>query len=299
MMTHQVLTKPVRKYHNATQSVCSVDSHAANVFRTNGSNLANCSDTSSLHSLFQLDLKKEISMKSFIFPLLVLILSAGLCNKTQAQANTSIIRPLLVDGKTGGTQIAKPGNYRVTAGDTLELEYSYPVVPAAMPKELSSTSSDSNVLSTDGVKTVVVPGLMGEGKKAFCFRAMKAGASNITITIDGNEYHYSITVDRAEGDTGTPELCKAVYTAIQVQKKVYIFANGVHPTAGYRTYFEKARIAIWPPQFSLMCEKPTGVVAQVLTPFSAQTSFNADEPVESVTITDSDGKQTIKVVQVK
>ena len=214
--------------------------------------------------------------------------------------STSIARPLMVDGKVGGTQIAKPGNYRITAGDLLELEYTYPVVPAAMPKELNSTSTDSNVLSADGnAKTVVVPGLMGAGKKAFCFRATKAGTSNVTIKIDGNEYQYSITVDRAEGDTGAPELCKAVYAAIQVQKKVYIFANGVHPTVGYRTYFEKAKIAIWPPQFSLMCEKPNGVVAQVLAPFSAQTSFNADDPVESVTITDSDGKQTIKVVQVK
>ena len=214
-------------------------------------------------------------------------------------SSSSIIRPMLVDGKVGGAQIARPGDYRVTAGDTLELEYSYPVVPAAMPKELSSTSSDTNVLSTNGAKTVVVPGLMGAGKKAFCFRATNAGTSNVTIMIDGNEYQYSITVDRVEGDTGTPELCKAVYTAIQVQKKVYIFANGVHPTAGHRTYFEKAKIAIWPPQFSLMCEKPIGVVAQVLTPFSAQTSFNANDPVESVTITDSDGKQTIKVNQVK
>ena len=130
--------------------------------------------------------------------------------------STSIVRPLMVDGKVGGAQIAKPGNYRVTVGDLLELEYSYPVVPAAMPKELNSTSSDSNVLSAEGnAKTVVVPGLMGAGKKAFCFRATNAGTSNVTIMIDGNEYQYSVTVDRAEGDTGTPELCKAclLYTS--------------------------------------------------------------------------------------
>ena len=235
----------------------------------------------------------------FLYPLGFVIV-ALIANNSNAQANTSIVRPLMVDGNVGGTQIAKPGSYQITAGDLLELEYTYPVVPAAMPKELNSTSSDSNVLSADGTaKTVVVPGLMGAGKKAFCFRATNAGTSNVTIMIDGNEYQYSITVDRAGGGTGAPELCKAVYTAIQVQKKVYIFANGVHPTAGYRTYFEKAKIAIWPPQFSLMCEKPNGVVAQVLTPFSAQTSFNADDPVESVTITDSDGKQTIKVIQLK
>ena len=156
------------------------------------------------------------------------------------------------------------------------------------------------MLSAEGnAKTVVVPGLIGAGKKAFCFRATKAGTSNVTIKIDGNEYQYSVTVDRAEGDTSTPELCKAVYTAIQVQKKVHIFANGLHPTAGYRTCFEKAKIAIWPPQFSLMCVKPPGVAAQALSPFSAQISFTADEPVESVIVTDVNGKQTIKVAQLK
>lgn len=298
-MIHQVLTKPVREHQNARNLRRRVASNPANVFRPTASNLAFCSGTSSLHSLFQLDLKKEIPMKSFIFLMFALIFAAVFCCKVQGQTDTNIVRPLMVDAKIVGAQIAKPGDYRVTAGDMLELEYSHPVIPAAMPKELSATSSEPNILSTDGAKTVVVPGLMGAGKKAFCFRAMKAGTSNVTIKIDGNEYHYSFTVDRAEGDTGTPELCKAVYTAIQIQKKVYVFANGVHPTAGYRTYFEKARIAIWPPQFSLMCEKPTGVAAQVLTPFSAQTSFNADDPIDSVTITDSDGKQTIKVVQVK
>ena len=96
-----------------------------------------------------------------------------------------------------------------------------------------------------------------------------------------------------------PDLCRGAYSAVQVKNKVYIFGNGVHPTAGYRTYFEKAKIAIWPPQHSLMCSKPSGVAAQVLTPFSVQTSFDANDPVESVIVTDANGKQTIKVIQLK
>ena len=100
-------------------------------------------------------------------------------------------------------------------------------------------------------------------------------------------------------DTANLDLCHGAYSAIQFKGKVYIFGNGVHPTAGYRTYFEKAKIAIWPPQFSLMCVKPSGVAAQVLSPFSAKISFAADEPVESVIVTDSNGKQTIKVAQLK
>ncbi len=239
-------------------------------------------------------------MKTKFLSLVALTFVACSCQPVLGQETTSIIRPMMVDAKVDGTQIAKPGDYRIQVGDLVEFEYSYPVIPAAMPNELSSTSSDGDVLSGDGsVQSVVVPGLMGAGRKAFCFRAIKAGTSNVTITIDGNEYQYSITVEPAGGETSKTELCKAIYTAIQFKGKVYIFANGVHPTAGYRTYFEKAMIAIWPPQFSLMSEKPIDVVAQVLTPFSIQTSFDADDPVEAVTITDCDGKQTIKVIQLK
>jgi hypothetical protein len=299
-MIHQVLTKPVRKYQNVAHSACCVDSNPAGAFSSTESNPAFRSETSSLHSHFQLDFKREIPLNSFAVLLIVLISVAGFGNQVQGQQNPSIVRPLLVDAKVDGTQIAKQGDYRVAVGDLLELQYSYPVIPAAIPKQLSSTSSEGDVLSSDGnAKTVVVPGLMGAGYKAFCFRAMKVGTANVTIAIDGHDYQYSVTVENTEGDTGNPELCNAVYTAIHVQNKVYIFANGVHPTAGHRTYFEKAKIAIWPPQFSLMREKPTGVVGQVLTPFSAQTSFDADDPVDAVTITDNDGKQTIKVIQLK
>lgn len=213
----------------------------------------------------------------------------------------SIVRPHKVEAKIGGAQIAKPGSYTVSVGDSLELEYSYSVTPQAMPKELGFNTSESGALDTTKpvVKNVVAPGLMGVGSKAFCFDAVRRGTESITLNIDGNEYSYSITVEGSANDTANPELCQGAYSAIQFKGKVYVFGNGVHPTAGYRTYFEKAKIAIWPPQFSLMCVKPSGVAAQVLSPFSAKISFAADEPVESVIVTDSNGKQTIKVAQLK
>ena len=213
----------------------------------------------------------------------------------------SIVRPHKVEAKIGGAQIAKPGSYTVSVGDSLELEYSYSVTPQAMPKKLGFKTSESGALDTTKlvVKSVVAPGLMGAGSKAFCFDAVSPGTETIALNIDGNEYSYSITVEGPANDTANPELCQGDYSAIQFKGKVYIFGNGVHLTAGYRTYFEKAKIAIWPPQFSLMCVKPSGVAAQVLSPFSAQISFAADEPVESVNVTDSNGKQTIKVTQLK
>ena len=212
----------------------------------------------------------------------------------------AIIRPFMVESKVAGAEIAKPGAYTVSVGDVLELEYSYSVTPQAIPKKLDSTISESGALSTTDVvvKNIVVPGLAGNSATAFCFRAIEAGTESITLFIDGNEYHYSIAVERA-GKVSEPKLCKGACSAIQFKDKVYIFANGVHPTAGYETYFQKAAIAIWPPQHSLICAKPLGNVAQVLSPFSVQTSFDATEPVASVVVNDSCGKHTVKVTKVE
>ncbi len=239
---------------------------------------------------------RRINSFSFVAAVAVALFSVPLLAQ---DTSPSIVRPHKVDAKIGGAQIAKPGSYTVSVGDSLELEYSYSVTPRAMPKELGFKTSESGALDTTKpvVKNVVAPGLMGAGTKAFCFVAANPGTETITLNIDGNEYTYSITVESSASDTTNPELCQGAYSAIQFKGKVYIFGNGVHPTAGYRTYFEKAKIAIWPPQFSLMCVKPSGVAAQVLSPFSAQISFAAHEPVESVIVTDSNGQQTIRVTQ--
>lgn len=213
----------------------------------------------------------------------------------------TIVRPLKVDARVSGTQIAKPGNYTVAVGDLLEFEYSNPVVPHAMPKKLDFRISDANVLDAiePVVKNVVSPGLMGNSTKAFCFRAANPGTESLTLIVDSHEYQYSITVEQSGDDATKPELCKGVYSAVQFRGMVYVFANGVQPTAGYQTYLERAKIAIWPPQYSLVCLKPSGVAAQVITPFSVRASFKAEEAVESIIVTDSASKQTIKVVQLK
>ena len=301
MMFHQVLAKPVRKYQLSAIFVGGSFSNQAGFSVSDRIGAAFRRAALLRHSFSTLDLKKEISMKMFFLTLCLLGLSSFVGPAAHAQdTSTNIVRPMLVDAKVNGAQIAKPASYSVAVGDRLELEYSYPVVPPAIPKTLTSESSDADVLvGKSGPKNVVVPGLMGAGKNAFCFHAKSQGNSTVTLNIDGKRYQYFVSVERSGGDPPNPELCKAVYTAIQFKGRVYIFANGIHPTAGYKTYFKRAMIAIWPPQYSLMCEKPSGVVAHVLTPFSAQTSFEAEQPVASVIITDKGGKQTIKVVQMK
>ena len=243
-----------------------------------------------------------------VLPLVMFMFWADIEN-ADAQGS-SVVRPTLVDGSTDGTQIAEPGEYQVKVGDFLELEYSYP--PAATPEALNSASSNTNILAKNGLRAVVVPGLEGKAQKAFRFRAINEGASNITINIDEEEYQYSITVEQAENGAGRakriirrrpprrePALSKGSYKAIQIQNTVHLFANGMNSTPGHKNYFEKAENEISPPQFSLMVERPAGMVTQVMTPFSAHTSFTSRNPLESITITDRDGQHEVEILQVK
>lgn len=101
-----------------------------------------------------------------------------------------------------------------------------------------------------------------------------------------------------EGARPTP--CGHVerYRAEQVPGAVIIHADGEHPTAGWLVYFEQLPIRIFPPQYEVVHVKPTGPVAEVITPFSIFTSFGASERIDEVVVHDAHGEHTIKVEQV-
>lgn len=102
-----------------------------------------------------------------------------------------------------------------------------------------------------------------------------------------------------KGDRASPvELCAAQYWAVQAPKEVLIFAAGVHPTPGYRTFFQQSPIDVYPPEYRLMHLKPTGpVVIQLVTPFTQNTSFPAAGTVKRVIVHDAKGKHEVPVVQ--
>ncbi|HEX2268561.1 MAG TPA: hypothetical protein VHH35_03460 [Pyrinomonadaceae bacterium] len=103
------------------------------------------------------------------------------------------------------------------------------------------------------------------------------------------------TADKgAEGN----DLGRANYSAEQARDAVIIFASGVHPTPGYTDFFEQSPLRIFPPQFIFHSIPPTGMVPQVLSPFSIWVMFGATEPVETVTVHDADGAHEIKVKQI-
>lgn len=95
-----------------------------------------------------------------------------------------------------------------------------------------------------------------------------------------------------------PQMCRKVkYRAEQAAGVVTIYAKGSNPTAGYEVRFEQLPIEIFPPQFRLLCIEPTGIVAQVITPFEVQTSFRAEDPIKAVIVHDADGKHEVPVKQ--
>jgi hypothetical protein len=94
------------------------------------------------------------------------------------------------------------------------------------------------------------------------------------------------------------EPCAAAYRAQQVPGAVLIFADGIHPTSGYVTFFEQSPLDIFPPEFLLWHVRPTGFVLEVLTPFTEHTMFKAAEEIKTVVVHDANGRHEVPVEQV-
>lgn len=97
-----------------------------------------------------------------------------------------------------------------------------------------------------------------------------------------------------------PELCSAEYSASLVPvpdgtPKIFITAQGVHPTSGYEVIFHVSASDVFPPHFSLWHLKPSGPVPDVITPFIKFTSFESKETVKTVEITDASGRHKVDV----
>ncbi|MGH9512513.1 MAG: hypothetical protein ACRD2U_10305 [Terriglobales bacterium] len=81
------------------------------------------------------------------------------------------------------------------------------------------------------------------------------------------------------------ELCSAEYTATLVPgldgpEHIYITAQGMHPTSGYKIIFRTEPEDVYPPEFSLWHIRPTGFVSQMVTPFTETTIFEVRGTVE-------------------
>jgi hypothetical protein len=106
------------------------------------------------------------------------------------------VRPIQVKAKVEGCQIAKPGDYEVKVGDLIELNYTYPVVPAAMPNKVfyKQTIIGAIAISPLGFRRVIVPEMIGTVTIAFYFEAKKEGEETVALIIDDAEYVYKFKV---------------------------------------------------------------------------------------------------------
>jgi hypothetical protein len=91
------------------------------------------------------------------------------------------------------------------------------------------------------------------------------------------------------------EMGDVKYAAQWAVGKVTLTARGSHNTGGYEVSLREHRIEIFPPQFSLVHKRPTGIVTQAITPFTASTSFVAAQKPKAVTVHDAKGAHSVPV----
>ncbi len=110
----------------------------------------------------------------------------------------NVIRPVKVAAKVEGCQVSKPGDYRATAGDLIELEYTFPVVPGAMPKDVAREWDKGAIYpSRLGIRSLIVPEMVGTGTYLFYFLAKHEGSGTAFVIVDGVKYEYKFEVAAA------------------------------------------------------------------------------------------------------
>lgn len=103
--------------------------------------------------------------------------------------------------------------------------------------------------------------------------------------------------EREDREAAAPAGQDAAYSAVQFGETVYLFANGVVPTGGYEISLNQRPERIYPPNFQLKMTPPDGMAIQVITPFTVQAKFGANNPIPAVTIMDSKGRHRVPVLQ--
>ncbi len=135
-------------------------------------------------------------MSRTVSALLVVSLLSGVT--IAAQPHSNVIRPKQVDAKVNGCRVSEPGEYTATAGDLIELEYTFPVVPATMPTEVDrKTDKGAIYTSTLGIRNLIVPNMVGTQTYLFYFEAKHEGTGTAFLVVDDVEYEYRFEVSKS------------------------------------------------------------------------------------------------------
>jgi hypothetical protein len=87
------------------------------------------------------------------------------------------------------------------------------------------------------------------------------------------------------------------YRAEQKNKVITVFADGKNPTAGWKNTIEVLPIDVYPTEFKFTQTKPTGIVAEVVTPFYVSASERAPTRIDFVFVHDTGGRHKVPVTQ--
>jgi hypothetical protein len=93
------------------------------------------------------------------------------------------------------------------------------------------------------------------------------------------------------------ELCVGSYHAEQIGHTIILTATGAHPTTGYEVFLQQSPIDVFPPEFSLWHKTPSGIVLQVVTPYSESIHFISAVTIKQVVVHDANGRHTVSVEQ--
>jgi hypothetical protein len=145
-----------------------------------------------------------------IATLLVLGLLGSLAPAEEPKGN--VIRPKRVDAKVKGCQVSEPGEYEATAGDLIELEYTFVIAPQCMPKEVARKTDRGAIYPSKlGIRNLIVPRMVGTGTYLFYFDARDVGTGTAFVVIDNVKYEYQFEV--AENPNKKPKKKKQAAAA--------------------------------------------------------------------------------------
>ncbi|MGO8901097.1 MAG: hypothetical protein ACLQU5_22485 [Isosphaeraceae bacterium] len=89
----------------------------------------------------------------------------------------------------------------------------------------------------------------------------------------------------------------AKYSAKQNGTNVTVYAEGFNPTSGWTNKLEWLPNDVYPPEFKFSQTKPSGVAAEMKSPFMAQAIALAPTTIDHVFVIDTSGKHEVSVDQ--
>ena len=213
-----------------------------------------------------------------------------------ADPSGNVIRPRAVDAEVAGCKVSQPGEYRITVGDVIEIEYTYPVVPDAIPKTVDREWDRGAIFGSElGIRNLIVPEMVGTGTYLFYFVAKIEGSGTAFAIVDGVKYEYRFTVAAAPPTaTATKVKFTAFYNAVETENGAHLLVVGWCNEAGWRPVLKKDPKTS---TFSLSFQPTGDHSAQVITPFAVTAKI--PDPPKSIHVKDAHGEHQVRVYEME